>query len=447
MCLSIPALRIQHFDRVSIRNQHTAIILPSQVLGHESISLTKDGYGEYGDAIEIRAFITIPPEIRIRVGATDKVGTQGAVLTLFGQEPFLDEGHHPPYNSSITNTRKDTQMESTQTSKPGMVYSTYGIHDWMVNQFHTSVISACQSLAIKQETWIAGARFDMSVLPSVLQLNRYHYTSKTSMILQSDAADVLVECVLDGMKLVVQAHASLDTIDRVFATLDAKFDRIGISVHWVYGQHGQSSTVPLNFKTAYDEFYPFLSSPLDKFYSEYIERDESVLILIGPPGTGKTTFIKNLLNFSGSDAMVTFDPAIMSSDSLFARFIDDEGIDFLVMEDADTFLQSRSDGNQMMHKFLNVSDGLISTRGKKLVFSTNLPSISDIDTALLRPGRCFRVVEFRTLTNEEADAVGNVVNIYKIDGKTEYSLAELLSPNTAEQREAVRANTRKMGFV
>lgn len=447
MQIGFPTFILRRVNNLIIFKSHAAIMFPAQSLESHSISLRQVNFDNFDNEIEIRASNTMPPEIKIRVAVTDKVATRNAVITLFGQEPFLDGDHASQYNSSLTNTQKDTQMESAQNSKPGMVYSTYGVHDWMVNQFHTNAIAARQNLAIKQETWVAGARFDMSVLPNVLRLTRYHYTSKTSMILQSDASDVLVECVLDGMKLVVQVHASMDTISRVFATLDSKFDRIGISVHWVYGQHGQSSTVPLNFKTAYDEFYPFLSSPLDKFYSEYVESDESVLILIGPPGTGKTTFIKNLLNFSGSDAMVTFDPAIMSSDSLFARFIDDEGIDFLVMEDADTFLQSRSDGNQMMHKFLNVSDGLISTRGKKLVFSTNLPSISDIDTALLRPGRCFRVVEFRNLTNEEADAVGDVVNIYKIDGKTEYSLAELLSPNTAEQREAVRVNTRRMGFV
>ena len=337
-------------------------------------------------------------------------------------------------------------MEAKQNNTPGMVYSTYGVHDWMVNQFHTAAISAEKNIAIKQETWMVGARFDMSVLPKALELPKYHFTSKTSLILQSPTADVMVECVMDGMKMVVQVHASLDAIDRVFSALDDKFNRIGISVHWVYGQHGQSSTVPLNFKTAYNEFYPFLNSDLGQFYDDYVQSDESVLILIGPPGTGKTTFIKNLLNFSGSDAMVTFDPMIMSSDSLFARFIDEEGIDFLVMEDADTFLQSRSDGNQMMHKFLNVSDGLISTRGKKLVFSTNLPSINDIDSALLRPGRCFRVVEFRNLTVEEAKAVGNVVDVYPVDGREQYSLAELLSPNSTEQREAVKTSTRRAGF-
>jgi ATP-dependent 26S proteasome regulatory subunit len=177
-----------------------------------------------------------------------------------------------------------------------------------------------------------------------------------------------------------------------------------------------------------------------------LDSDEAVLILIGPPGTGKTTFIKNLLHFGKGDALVTFDPNIMASDSLFARFIDESEIDFLVMEDADAFLKSRADGNQMMHKFLNVSDGLISTRGKKLIFSTNLPSINDIDEALLRPGRCFRVIEFRNLTRAEAEAVGTKVPVTLVDGTESYSLAELMSSRTVEQKQAVAASKRTVGF-
>jgi len=78
----------------------------------------------------------------------------------------------------------------------------------------------------------------------------------------------------------------------------------------------------------------------------------------------------------------------------------------MVLEDADSFLSSRSkSGNTVMHKFLNVGDGLLSTRGKKIVFSTNLPSTRDIDDALLRVGRCFDVLKFRGLTEQEVKRI------------------------------------------
>ena len=52
----------------------------------------------------------------------------------------------------------------------------------------------------------------------------------------------------------------------------------------------------------------------------------------------------------------------------------------------------------------------MSVRSKKLIFSTNLPNVRDVDEALLRPGRCFALVPFRALTPAEelalADAMG-----------------------------------------
>lgn len=39
--------------------------------------------------------------------------------------------------------------------------------------------------------------------------------------------------------------------------------------------------------------------------------------------------------------------------------------------------------------------------GRKIVFTTNLHNIGDIDEALIRPGRCFAVVRTRGLSREE----------------------------------------------
>jgi ATP-dependent 26S proteasome regulatory subunit len=118
---------------------------------------------------------------------------------------------------------------------------------------------------------------------------------------------------------------------------------------------------------------------------------------------------------------------VMMDDNLFANFIDDDSR-FLVMEDADAFLQARADGNTIMHKFLNVSDGLISAADKKLVFSTNIPNIRDIDAALIRPGRCFDVMEFRALSIDEAQAVIRESGAGKLPAhKMQATLAEIFS--------------------
>ena len=383
-------------------------------------------------------------------------GTMISLMTkVVGEETHFDYTN-TDIDSNTEPEQKVVQTIGVEMNKPvqqpndyNMVYSTYGLHDWLVNRFHQQVFcNSDRSMIIERVTWIVGARFNMSNFIAKLgfEVGKSTFTSRSSAIVVSVDGGIMVELSLDGMKLHIQVHAEKEQVESIIADIDARHPRMQSTIHWVYGTHGQTSEVPLNFKPAIDEFYPFINQPIEDFFDAYLNSDEAVLILIGPPGTGKTTFIKNLLNFGKSDALVTFDPAIMASDSLFARFIDESEIDFLVMEDADAFLKSRADGNQMMHKFLNVSDGLISTRGKKLIFSTNLPSINDIDEALLRPGRCFRVIEFRHLTKVEAEAISQKMPVTFVPGVENYTLAELMSSRTVEQKQAVASSTRSVGF-
>jgi ATP-dependent 26S proteasome regulatory subunit len=99
----------------------------------------------------------------------------------------------------------------------------------------------------------------------------------------------------------------------------------------------------------------------------------------------------------------------------------------------------------MMHRFLNVGDGLVTTKGKKMIFSTNLPSIRDIDSALIRPGRCFDIVTFGELTKEEAKALATKLNVSLVEDKKSYSLAEIFNQQS-EQTKASKTN-RKVGFI
>ena len=247
---------------------------------------------------------------------------------------------------------------------------------------------------------------------------------------------------VDSNTTTVRAFGDIEFCENVIVTVENKFDIVTSHIEWIYSSDGNSVNVPLNRdRLPVEEMYPFLKGEtLESYYTRYLESSANILLLIGPPGTGKTTFIRGLLAVTNSSAIVSYDSAILEKDSFFARFIEgDETI--MVLEDSDAFLKSRSDGNTMMHRFLNVGDGLVTTKGKKMIFSTNLPSIRDIDSALVRPGRCFDIITFDTLKQEEAELLAKKLDAI-LDGKQDrWSIAEVFNKQTNKPKD------RKMGFV
>ncbi|MBP8295259.1 MAG: AAA family ATPase [Burkholderiales bacterium] len=157
----------------------------------------------------------------------------------------------------------------------------------------------------------------------------------------------------------------------------------------------------------FDQAYPQLEGGVAGFIERYLESPSAVLVLHGPPGTGKTRLIRAILGAMsrrlGAQArvMVTSDACALAADEIFTRFLAGSA-DAFVVEDADHLLRPRADGNEHLHRFLTVADGVAHANGRKIIFSSNLPNIGDMDDALIRPGRCFARVRLRELTLDEA---------------------------------------------
>lgn len=158
------------------------------------------------------------------------------------------------------------------------------------------------------------------------------------------------------------------------------------------------------FKDIRDDFYPLINVP--KMMKLYSDSDETISILTGAPGTGKTCFMKKCLaehaKNLGRDIIVTYvkDPEILKQDTFWA-VLSRNAPDVLVLDDLDDELLPRSEGrNEIVNNILSFSDGLFDVP-TKIIITTNVKD-TKIDSAIIRPGRCFDILAIPNLTRDQA---------------------------------------------
>jgi hypothetical protein len=338
-------------------------------------------------------------------------------------------------------------MDDIQVFKPvdvpknEVVLGTYGSYEWIEANLRRSRWLLGQQTLETNTTWLTPAGFKLADWVVEMGFPSFTFFSASHVVVATNDGHISINVSKSKIDVGLTGDIQFcNTWDVFFASRFKKAENL---IRWVYNARGDDISVPLNYRPAVQAAYPWIKQPLADYIKGYLYSEACVLILIGPPGTGKTTFIKNIIHQSGGDARVAYDETVLKGDDFFAAFIDGED-DVLVMEDADSFLADRQDGNTMMHKFLNVSDGLISTIGKKMIFSTNLPNINDIDPALMRTGRCYDVLQFRPLQRAEAQAVLDEVKSDRPleDGAT-FTLAEIFS----SQPSADSTVRRGIGFI
>ena len=241
-------------------------------------------------------------------------------------------------------------------------------------------------------------------------------------------------------------------IDEIKAYFDEHFPLKGSLVQTVCYireqrlQMESNHVSPNTGNVAKQVFYPFMKTALDEYYDKFMASNENVLVLYGPPGTGKSTFLRSLIANKTENAWLTYNRSVIESDLLINDFYAN-GATLLALEDIDKYMGARTDGNSVMSSFLNASEGIIERKKKKIVFSTNLPTIDKIDAALLRRGRCFDVIKFELLSVPEARAVEAEMGLPEQDlsSKTRWALSEILNPLTADLQSSERG-VKTIGF-
>lgn len=220
-------------------------------------------------------------------------------------------------------------------------------------------------------------------------------------------------------------------------------------ITWAYRTSSGTRYNSMNIDREYtmkDYHYPYISCGLDHFFEDYLKASASMLLLLGDPGTGKTSFIREMIFRKNLNTLITYDHNLISDDTFFMDFLDSSIYDILILEDSDEILRARDlDKNPDISKYLNATDGLIKPKGKKIIFSTNIEDISEIDSAIKRPGRTYDIIKFRELYSDEISAIceeeGLSAEMDNPHGKM--TLAELYNPKTDTTEEI---EGKKFGF-
>ena len=183
-----------------------------------------------------------------------------------------------------------------------------------------------------------------------------------------------------------------------------------------------------------DLYYPY--NKITKLFNEYFQSPESILLLTGDPGLGKSKLATLAMQFAIDNPEIL--PYPLSSENPYINLVFVRGIeilsseefwmeleeftpDFVIIDDLDNMLttreaevQSQEDiiKNKFMNQFLSFTDG-IEKRSTKFIITTN-QNYKDIDSAILREGRLFDILEMRALNANEALEIWNQEGLEEI---------------------------------
>lgn len=293
------------------------------------------------------------------------------------------------------------------------------------------------------ELWIGGGRISSFVVIIFEKeekiyflessgLKIYYAIDDSTIDLEKEVKDLVSLLPLLDSKKNKKSTVDLVCFENGYYTISSKINPVTLDINKCYND---------DFQPIYNDIVEFLDSK---------KRQTGVLIFNGVPGTGKTMFIRHLINtVPGNYILITPSIAAHLAAPEFISFLMTHKDSIFVLEDCETVIMDRKSSNltSAVAALLNMTDGLMSDIFNIKFICTFNAKITSVDEALLRKGRCFANYEFKALDKEKAKVLlnerGIVLNEYE-----DMTVADIFNYEQVEkEKEKAGKAKSKIGFI
>lgn len=352
------------------------------------------------------------------------------------------------------NSTSDTKMLFSTNNK----YTSMPVHNWYLTTYgkipnnygsNTKVkiddfLKKYQSKILFQDSYFSPSREETSIYAAIVEMDN------------KGTIAYIEECYYDSKEnyrkatlnvLYQEETPVLDYVKRYVLKNRIREDKKGIINLICKTQQGfelKEFTIKdpnIDFDSNYnDDFKSVDSIILEKLNQE---DGKGLVMLYGEPGTGKTSYIRRIINHVNKRVLyLPPDMATELSNPGLVPFLTDIPNSILIVEDAENVLIKRQgQHNQAISNILNLSDGLFGDCLNIQILATFNTNLSNIDEALLRKGRLIAKYEFKKLSEDRVKRLSKKLGI-KFD-KNSGTLAEIYN---CEDIDFSLGNRSKIGF-